>query len=96
MITGGKDELTADEPMLDTLDEDVVDELDEDELTELPTDDKGLLLVGTTLDDPPLPPPPQASRSVDTHNSNIRLTQASTDRVIIVLSRPMWPRPLLI
>jgi hypothetical protein len=82
------DELAADEPGLDRI--------DEDGPTELPTEDAGWLLAGTKLDDPP-PPPPQANSNVDTHNSSVRTLQSNIGKAIVVLmSYPMWPTPLLI
>jgi hypothetical protein len=92
VITPGVDEITTDELGVDGIDDDSEDMV----FAELPTEDPGLLLAGTKLDDPP-PLPPQANSNVDTHNSSVRALQCNIARAIVVLiSRPMRPTPLLI
>ncbi len=101
MITSGREELAADElaidePGLDTIDEDIGDEFASESPIELPAEDAGLLLACINPDDPP-PPPPQARSNVQTHTSSVRPLQDNIGRAIVVLmSRPIWPTPLLI
>ncbi|MGV8837431.1 hypothetical protein [Cellvibrio sp.] len=90
------DELAIDEPGVDAIDEDIGDELTSERHTELPAEDAGLLLACTNPDDPP-PPPPQAMSNVQMHTSSVRPLQDNIGRAIVVLmSRPIWPTPLLI